>query len=120
MSISEAIAQYRLALKEGLKYYNAHVSAHENPYPEVLEDLMNETRTSGQTKVGTIEIPADQIVGTLAAGRKTAFAGNMMPILPEGSEFAGKWIAEGKGKRGNPEYPDRVLALRAERVLARS
>ena len=93
MSISEAIAQYRLALKEGLKYYNAHVSAHENPYPEVLEDLMNETRTSGQTKVGTIEIPADQIVGTLAAGRKTAFAGNMMPILPEGSEFAGKWIA---------------------------
>ncbi len=33
---------------------------------------------------------------------------------------AGKWIAEGKGKRGNPEYPDRVLALRAERVLARS
>ncbi|MBR6706049.1 MAG: BMP family ABC transporter substrate-binding protein [Clostridia bacterium] len=93
MSITEAIAQYRLALKEGLKYYNAHMAAHENPYPEVLEDLMNETRTSGQTRVGTIEIPADQIVGTLAAGRKTAFAGNMMPILPEGSEFAGKWIA---------------------------
>ena len=33
---------------------------------------------------------------------------------------AGKWIAEGKGKRGNPEYPDREPALRAERVLARS
>ena len=42
MSISEAISQYRLALKEGLKYYNAHIAAHENPYPEVLEDLMNE------------------------------------------------------------------------------
>ncbi len=93
MSITEAISQYRLALKEGLKYYNSHVAAHENPYPAVLEDLMNETRTSGQARVGTIEIPTEQIVGTLAAGRKTAFAGNMMPILPEGSEFAGKWIA---------------------------
>ena len=31
---------------------------------------------------------------------------------------AGKWIAEGKGKRGNPEYPDRWPALRAEHVLA--
>ena len=35
-------------------------------------------------------------------------------------KFTGKWIAEGKGKRGDPEYPDRELALRAERVLARS
>ena len=34
--------------------------------------------------------------------------------------FTGKWFAEGKGKRGNPEYPDRGLALRAECVLARS
>ncbi len=35
-------------------------------------------------------------------------------------KFTGKWVAEGKGKRGNPEYPDRVLALRAESVLALS
>ena len=35
--------------------------------------------------------------------------------------FTGKWFAEGKGKRESlPEYPDRGLALRAERVLARS
>ena len=34
--------------------------------------------------------------------------------------FTGKWFAEGKGKRGNPEYPDRMPALKAERVLARS
>ena len=35
--------------------------------------------------------------------------------------FTGKWIAEGKGKRvRRPEYPDRVLALRAESVLALS
>ncbi len=93
MPITDAINQYHLALRDGLKYYNAHVAAHENPYPVVLEDLMNETRTSGQARVGTIEIPTDQIVGTLAAGRKTAFAGNMMPILPESSEFAAKWIA---------------------------
>ena len=35
-------------------------------------------------------------------------------------KFTGKWFAEGKGKRGDLEYPDRMPALKAERVLARS
>ena len=92
MSRIDAINEYRAALKNGLKYYNARVSAHRNPYPEVLEDQYNESQTTGQVLIGTIDIPADLIVGTLAAGRKMAFAGNFCPILPENSEFASKWI----------------------------
>ena len=93
MSRIDAINEYRLAQRAGLKYYNACVAAHKNPYPEVLEDLINETQASGHAAIGTIEIPSDLIVGTLAAGRKMAFAGNYMPILPENSEFATKWIS---------------------------
>ena len=93
MSRSEAIQQYASALKAGMKYYNARTAAHQDPYPAVLEDVMNEAQTSGQVQLGTLEIPVDLITGTLAAGRKTAFAGNMMPILPEQSEFAAKWIS---------------------------
>ena len=93
MSRTEAIAQYHLALKEGQKYYNAHMAAHEDPYPAVLEEILGGTGTGSQSKVGTIEIPTDQIAGTVTAGRKTAFAGNMMPILSENTEFAAKWIA---------------------------
>ncbi len=93
MSTSESIQQYESALKAGMKYFNARVAAHQDPYPAVLDELLMEEQTSGQIPLGTVEIPVDQIVGTVAAGRKTAFAGNMMPILPLHSEFAAKWIA---------------------------
>ena len=93
MSRIDAINEYRLAQKAGIKYYNACVAAHKNPYPEVLEDQINETQASGHALIGTIEIPSEYIVGTLAAGRKTAFAGNFRPILPENSEFATKWVS---------------------------
>ena len=73
MSRIDAINQYHAALKAGLKYYNARVAAHLDPYPEVLEDQINETQASGHALIGTIEIPSEYIVGTLAAGRKTAF-----------------------------------------------
>ena len=74
MSRIDAINQYHAAQKAGLKYYNACLAAHKDPYPEVLEDQINETQASGHALIGTIEIPSDYIVGTLAAGRKMAFA----------------------------------------------
>ncbi|MBQ8082404.1 MAG: BMP family ABC transporter substrate-binding protein [Clostridia bacterium] len=92
MSRIEAIQQYHDALKLGIRYYNARTAARENPYPAVLEDVTSETQASGHASLGTIEIPIENIIGTMAAGRKTAFAGNFMPLLPENSEFAQKWI----------------------------
>ena len=92
MSRNEAILQYRAAQKAGLKYAAAQEALHKSPYPIVLEDIANETHISGQQVLGIIEIPLSLVTGTLTAGRKAAFAGNYMPILPENSEFAGKWI----------------------------
>ena len=111
MPRNEAIQQYRTALKAGVRYYNARVSKNENPYPDVLEDLINETHASGHARIGTIEIPIDQVTGTLAAGRKTAFAGNMMPILPESSEFAQKWISLCEAHLGDTGIRDPITCM---------
>ncbi len=43
--------------------------------------------------MGLVEIPLDQIAGTKTAGRTTAFASNFMPLLPEDTEFAAKWVS---------------------------
>ena len=92
MSRTDAALQYRAALRAGIKYYNTQVSQSRNPYPPVLDDIVNETQVSGQQVLGIREIPLFLVVGTLTSGRKAAFAGNFMPILPDDSEFAGKWI----------------------------
>ena len=92
MSRLDAINQYTIARKAGVRYYNARRAAHQNPYPEVLEEQINETQASGHAMIGLVEIPTESIIGTVAAGRKHAFAGNFMPILPENTEFSDKWI----------------------------
>ncbi len=93
MSRSDAIQQYKVALRAGQKYFNAQEAQHKSPYLAVLDELTNDTLFSGQQALGVIEIPLSLVVGTFSAGRKTAFAGNYMPILPENSEFAGKWVS---------------------------
>ena len=92
MSRSEAFEQYVYAQKQGKKYYSACVSAGLDPYPSVLQDMLSNADTSGYVEVGTFDIPSELIVGTWAGGRKKAFAGNFMPLLETGSEFADKWI----------------------------
>ena len=93
MSRTEAYSQYTAALKQGKRYYNACAARGQSPYPAVLEELLNDTPTTGAVKIGLVDIPADLIVGTWAAGRKTAFAGNFMPLLDVNTEFAAKWIS---------------------------
>ena len=90
---TEATGQYREALKQGQKYYHACVSQGRYPYPQVLESINPECMSAARQEMGVLEIPADAIVGTLAEGRKAAFAGNFMPLLDENTEFAAKWIA---------------------------
>ncbi len=90
---SEAIEHYREALRQGQKYYHACVSQGRYPYPQVLENICPECMSAARQELGIIDIPADAIVGTLAEGRKAAFAGNFMPLLSETTEFATKWIS---------------------------
>ena len=40
-----------------------------------------------------MEVPLHLVVGTKTAGRTAAFASNFMPLLPQDTEFATKWIS---------------------------
>ena len=90
---ADACSQYMAAWREGKKYYSAHTAKGEDPYLPVLEDQLTDAETAGTLPIGLMEIPMRSIVGTWAAGRKTSFAGNFMPLLDDTTEFAGKWIS---------------------------
>jgi len=93
MNHQEAYTQYTKALKLGRRYYKDCVLRGEHPYPQVLDEILARAVTAGTINLGVIDIPTEQIVGIKSAGRKTAFAGNFMPLLDEDSEFAHKWIS---------------------------
>ncbi len=85
MERAEAIAQYNQALKQGQKCRKNAVLHGQYPYLQVLDELIDDSMIAGQMDMGLLEIPAERIVGTKAAGRKTAFAANFMPLLQEES-----------------------------------
>ncbi len=93
MSWNDASTQYARALKQGQKYHNACVIRGQNPYPLVLDEVLGESPVARRVPVGVVEIPMEQIVGTTTTGRKSAFAGNFMPLLDASSEFGNKWIS---------------------------
>ncbi len=92
MMIMEATEQYALALKRGQKYCKTALGKGEDPYPQVLDELLEGRMTAGRVDLGQVEIPSELIVGTLSKGRQAAFSGDFMPLLEENTEFASKWI----------------------------
>lgn len=89
---TEAIDEYRKALKAGQREYKELVAAGKEPYPAVLDELLPESATLSTQLVGLTEIPTDRIVGTKSAGRISAFTAGFLPLLEETSEFGVKWI----------------------------
>ncbi len=92
MSHAEAVDQYAKALKLGQKSYRSCVLHGRYPYPQVLDEILDNSMAAGRVELGVVEIPTEQIVGTKAAGRRPAFAANFMPLLPQDSEFGRKWV----------------------------
>lgn len=92
MSWTDAATQYARALKQGQKYHNACVIRGQNPYPAVLDDVLGESPVARRVPIGVVEIPMERIIGTTTKGRKSAFAGNFMPLLDASTEFGNKWI----------------------------
>ncbi len=90
---TEAMQQYDNAYKQGIKYYNSCTQKDVDPHPPVLENLLENQRTGNGLPIGTVEIPLELVVGSTTAGRRTAFAGNFMPLLSARSEFGAKWIS---------------------------
>lgn len=92
MGRQEAMEQYTKALKLGQKNYRERVVRGKYPYPQVLDEVLDEAMVTGWVELGVIEIPMEQIVGTKTAGRRSAFASNFMPLLEVDTEFAYKWM----------------------------
>lgn len=63
------------------------------PHLPSLEEILKTEEVQGESRLGTLEIPMSEIVGTSTTGRRQAFAGNFMPILGAKTEFAMKWSA---------------------------
>lgn len=63
----------------------------ERPTLQVLDDIMPQKGSYTEVPLGLVQIPMERIVGTKSGARSNAFAGNFMPLLREGTEFASKW-----------------------------
>lgn len=85
--------EYEKAMHLGQKEYSACINKGLHPYLICMEDIMAPYETESKVKLGLQEIPLNQVVGTFAEGRSSAFARNFMPLLDTDSEFALKWMA---------------------------
>ena len=86
-----AVGDYKRALRQGRKEYQANLAKGVYPYLQVLEELTSNIEIESEVSLGINDIPIDRIVGTKSHARSTAFASNFMPLLPDHSEFAIKW-----------------------------
>lgn len=84
--------EYAQARKLGMKEFRARMNKREYPYLQVLDQILNYVDVAQERKLGLVDIPLDQIIGTKTEGRTNAFAHNFMPLMQEDSEFAIKWM----------------------------
>ena len=89
----ESLEQYRQALREGQRFAKAAESAGRSPCLPTLDQLIQPEAALQKCDLGLVQIPMDMIVGSESAGRSASLAGNFMPLMEEGSEFAQKWRA---------------------------
>ena len=93
MLLQQAKEEYALAVKAAHREMKACASAGREPYPAVLDEILDEQDAGLIQEIGILEIPADRIVGVKTAGRIRAFTATFQPLLSQESEFAAKWIS---------------------------
>ena len=93
MSLQTCREEYLKALKLGQKEVDELKQAGKKQNPDVLDELLPDIDSMTIVDVGTMEIPAERIVGTKSAGRIAAFSPSFLPLLDTKTEFSGKWIA---------------------------
>ena len=92
MATQETYQQYSKSLKLGQKEIKELSAAGKDPYPLVLCDILPNLESSVCQDIGLVEIPSERIVGTVTAGRITAFSASFLPLLSTDTEFAAKWM----------------------------
>lgn len=88
---AEAVEAYRAAHKRALKTYREDTGRGRWPYPQVLDDLLEGRQVAGRIELGTINVPAERIVGTANEGRRAVFSRDFMPLPEMNTEFGAKW-----------------------------
>lgn len=109
MLAENALDEYTLALKQGLKEYRELAMAGKSPHPAVLDEILPDISTESVVDVGLVEIPAERIVGTKSAGRIAAFTPSFRPLLDAKSEFGSKWISLCRAHLGESGITDPIL-----------
>ena len=84
--------EYQAALKEGQREYARLTGLGKDPGPAVLEELLPDIGKLTVQELPSQEIPMDRIVGTRTRGRTSALTAGFLPLLPEDSKFAQKWM----------------------------
>ena len=92
MATNEALEQYNLAQKAGLRQVKERLAAGLAPHPEVLDELLPPHLADDWQDLGVVEIPAERIAGTKTAGRMGALSAEFLPLLDSSTEFAAKWM----------------------------
>ncbi|MBO4288675.1 MAG: BMP family ABC transporter substrate-binding protein [Lachnospiraceae bacterium] len=92
MNITEAAEEYKNALKLGQRSYKKRKAAGLDPYPAVLDDILEDPSKLMSQDIPLTEIPAERIRGVRSAGRTSAFSADFLPLLEPDTEFAAKWI----------------------------
>ena len=92
MASQEAFEQYNKSLKQGQKESKERAALGKDSFPQVLSDILPNLESSVCQDIGLIEIPSERIVGTVTAGRITAFSASFQPLLSSDTEFAAKWM----------------------------
>lgn len=92
MDLKTAQEEYTKALRAGQKEYKTLLAEGKDPYPKVLDEILEANITDSIEDLGLVDIPSELIVGTKAAGRTSAFSAGFLPLLEQESEFGTKWV----------------------------
>ena len=109
MDLQAVKEEYAAALSRGKKEYKERTAAGQNPYPEVLDQILENQTANAIQEVGLVEIPAERIIGVKSAGRITAFTASFRPLLGVDTEFGTKWCSLCQDHLGDAGIREPVL-----------
>ena len=89
----EARLEYERAYRLGRKQFSQLTAKGERGTLIVLDEITEENRIMAYVKQPTREISITRIMGTYTSARAYSFSAGFMPLHPEGTEFAGKWMS---------------------------
>ena len=91
--MTSSLNEYTKALRLGRAEKKERADAGLDPYPAVLEEILSELARCSIQDLPVQDIPAGRIIGTVSAGRVSAFSAGFLPLLDAETEFAHKWIS---------------------------